>query len=109
MASVYGKNRQVWPFWHWLAVIGLALSLTACGFHLKGTGPNAVAGFESIKFESTGGVRPDILRALKMQLTSSDVKVVDNAAQAEVILRFRRPSTPPRGPVSAAKGMPLPS
>jgi LPS-assembly lipoprotein len=88
MASVYGKNRQAWAFWHWLVVIGLALSLTACGFHLKGTGPNAVAGFESIKFESTGGVRPDILRALKMQLTSTDVKVVDNAAQAEVILRF---------------------
>ncbi len=86
--ELFGRLSQAWMFGAWLTMIALSMSLNGCGFHLKGTGPNAVAGFKSIKFESTDGVRSDILRALTQQLRSTDVKVVDNVAQAEVVLRF---------------------
>lgn len=86
--TVFARFSQAWPFWHWLAVIGLALNLAACGFHLKGTGPNAIAGFKSIQLVETQGVQAEILRALRLQLQASDVKVVEAIGQAEIVLRF---------------------
>ncbi|MDG4811715.1 LPS assembly lipoprotein LptE [Hydrogenovibrio sp. 3SP14C1] len=71
------------------AILGLVLTLTACGFHLKGVGKNAVATFKSIELVNTDGVRADVLRSLEQQLKASNVKIVNNMAEAEIVLSFQ--------------------
>lgn len=72
-----------------VAILSMVFTLTACGFHLKGVGKNAVATFESIQLVNTDGVRADILRSLEQQLKASDVKVVNHMADAQIVLSFQ--------------------
>lgn len=71
------------------AILGLVLTVSACGFHLKGVGKNAVATFKSIELTHTDGVRADVLRSLEQQLKASNVKIVNNMADAEIVLSFQ--------------------
>lgn len=82
------KNNQAWAFLStkWLMLSVLLLALTACGFHLKGMGPNAKASFQSIYLSQTAGVRADVLRTLTQLLKASDVQIVEISKDAELIL-----------------------
>lgn len=66
----------------------LALLLSACGFHLKGMGEAATATYHSIKITQNSGVRTDLAQALNQQFQSMGVKVVDNLADAELVLNL---------------------
>lgn len=66
----------------------VSLGLTACGFHLKGyNGGEAVATFASAKLEADG-TRREVHMALERYLKESDVKVVDNLGDAEIVIRL---------------------
>lgn len=72
-----------------MMALSLSLSLSACGFHLKGMGEAATATYQSIKVTQGPGVRSDITQALTRQLQSMGVKVVDNLGDAEVALNLQ--------------------
>ncbi len=80
------KNNQAWAFLvaKWLFLPMLVASVTACGFHLKGMGPNAKASFQSVYLAQTTGVRAEVLKTFKQLLKASDVKVVDSVSSAEL-------------------------
>ncbi|PLA75079.1 hypothetical protein CYQ88_02285 [Hydrogenovibrio sp. SC-1] len=80
------KNNQAWAFLmaKSLLLSVLVASLMACGFHLKGMGPNAKASFQSVYLAKTTGVRADALKTFMQLLKASDVKVVDSVASAEL-------------------------
>jgi LPS-assembly lipoprotein len=66
-----------------LLVLLLTLALAACGFRLRGT---ADLPFDSVYVPgATGGIALDLARNLR---AGTNVKLVDNAKQAEAILEF---------------------
>jgi len=86
------KNDQAWGFLSpfspgkWISIALLALSVSACGFHLKGMGSNSKPTFKSIYFAQTAGVRADILQTLKQLLKASDVILAQSAQAAALSL-----------------------
>ena len=62
----------------------LMLNITACGWHLRGSGGNTLS-FEHIHV-STSNPRSELVRQLKRQLAASDVTVVENATEADFSL-----------------------
>jgi LPS-assembly lipoprotein len=66
-----------------LLVLLVSLAAAACGFHLRGT---ADLPFNSVYVPgATGGIALDLARNLR---AGTNVKLVDNAKQAEAILEF---------------------
>jgi len=84
------KQPKIYQAWWILGLLSaILLNLSACGFHLKGTGANAVATFKSVQLLDENLVRPDVLRALKQQLKASNVKLVTLMADAEITIQFQ--------------------
>jgi len=64
-------------------VVALLLTLTACGFRLRGT---ANVPFETLYLPgATGGIALDLKRNIQV---GTNAKVVDDAAKAEAVLQF---------------------
>ncbi|MBD3820874.1 MAG: hypothetical protein IE914_01220 [Thiotrichales bacterium] len=70
-------------------LLAATLLLSACGFHLKGMGDAVTATYQSIKVEQDAGVRSDVAQALQQQLQAMGIKVVDNLADAELVLNLQ--------------------
>ena len=65
----------------WLSV----LALTACGFHLRGTGSESIP-FETLYLQDTAA--PSISRELRRAFTSNHVKMVQGSGDAQVSLEL---------------------
>ncbi len=72
-----------------LGLMALVLSLSACGFQLKGYSTAGKAHFNSIKIIETTGVRADFLQVFIQTLQSSGVQIVDTLEQAELVIEFK--------------------
>lgn len=80
------KSSQAWSvlMTKWLLLSVVVVSVSACGFHLKGMGPNAKASFQSIYLAQTTGVRADVLKIFKDLLKASDVQLLNSEQAAEL-------------------------
>ncbi len=64
-----------------LFLLGLCLSLMACGFHLRGQGPNAQLLFKTVQVSGTGAAAQELRKALVLQ---ASVKLVEKDAEAAI-------------------------
>ncbi len=74
-----------------LLLVWLFLTLTACGFHLRGLDANGqirTLAFSSVKIESLGTVDGRLLQQLKQQLQAQGVRLVPSETQAQVLLKL---------------------
>ncbi len=68
------------------ALLSVALLLGACGFHLRG---QASMPFSTLYLEA-GGSNSTLVADLRRSLESNNVKLVDTAEQAELVLNIAR-------------------
>lgn len=68
-----------------IPVLLLTLALTACGFHLRGTGSDSMP-FESLYVQDSGA--PNIARDLKRSFKSSGVRLETTPEQAQASLEL---------------------
>lgn len=73
-----------------VAILVLSISLSACGFHLRGLETNIQADYKSVRLLNVSVVNKDVQRELLRQFASLEVKVVDNIADAELELDFKK-------------------
>lgn len=66
----------------WLALF-VSISLSGCGFHLRGTDARGQLQATHLVLHEQAGVRPAIMRALTRQLEQAGVKVFTSEATAE--------------------------
>lgn len=74
-----------------LLLVWLFLTLTACGFHLRGLDANGQIrplAFSSVKIEPLGTVDGRLLQQLKQQLQAQGVRLVPSETQAQVRLKL---------------------
>ncbi|QKJ65560.1 hypothetical protein HQN60_01735 [Deefgea piscis] len=64
-----------------LVLLGLCLSLMACGFHLRGQGPAAQLNFKTIQVSGGGSAAQELRKAIIVQ---DNVKLVTSDAQVAV-------------------------
>ncbi|MBM9887260.1 MULTISPECIES: LPS-assembly lipoprotein LptE [Deefgea] len=64
-----------------LFLLGLSLSLMACGFHLRGQGPSAQLLFKTVQVSGTGATAQELRKALVLQ---PSVQLVDKQAEATI-------------------------
>ncbi|GEM_PF-1807732 len=67
------------------------LSLSACGFHLRGyteSGEVKPLPFSTLKVDALGSVDSRLLQMLKQQLTAQGVRLVESEADAQAVLRL---------------------
>ena len=63
--------------------------LTGCGFHLRGLDSMGQMQFTTVQLQNVSGVSIEIQKALRRQLRSAGVKLVDSMDQAEVQISFK--------------------
>ncbi|GAB6034001.1 LPS-assembly lipoprotein LptE [Galenea microaerophila] len=72
-------------------VIGLFLTLAACGFHLRGLDQNGQIrplAFSTLKIEATEAVDGRLLQQFKQRLVAQGVQLVASEAQAQAVLKL---------------------
>jgi LPS-assembly lipoprotein len=93
------ENHQAWSVMRGWQFVTMTLMVTllsvtmaglsGCGFHLRGLESMGDIQFKTVKLQTTSGLRPEMLQAIRSQLTQSGVKLVDSlaAAELEIVLR----------------------
>lgn len=72
-------------------VMAMALSvlhLAGCGFHLRGMGNVGQVTFSTVMLVNDSAMRADVRQALRAQLASSGVKVVEKLNEADIAIEF---------------------
>ncbi len=88
MIKSSAKRIQNYQSWYFLGVLFVALTLSGCGFKLKGYNEGVgAASFKSAKVEANGAHR-DVVHSLEFFLKESDVQLVDSMASAELVIRL---------------------
>ncbi|BCN94021.1 hypothetical protein THMIRHAM_18060 [Thiomicrorhabdus immobilis] len=65
----------------------MLLQLSGCGFHLRGLGSTGALPFKSAQIQADSNVREELVLALKRQLNSVQVEVLDNqTAEVQILL-----------------------
>ena len=64
-----------------LFILGLCLSLMACGFHLRGQGPNSQLNFKTVQITGAGVAAQELRKALVMQ---TGVQLVAQNSEAQI-------------------------
>lgn len=64
-----------------LFLLGLCLSLMACGFHLRGQGPNSQLLFKTVQVTGTGATAQELRKALVLQ---PSVQLVEKQGEASI-------------------------
>ncbi len=86
--SYQAWSVSAWQFMSMTLMVSLLIMMTAglsgCGFHLRGLDSVGDTQFKTVKLQSTTGVRPEVLQAIRSQLAQSGVKLVDSLAAAEL-------------------------
>lgn len=83
------KKYQAWYFLGTFTAFLMLLNLSACGFHLKGTGNLSSLNYQTVVLTETAGVRADLLQSLTQQLKASGIKVSDTLADSQLEIRFQ--------------------
>jgi len=65
------------------------LSLSGCGFHLRGLDSVGQSQFKTVQLQNVAGVRSEMLLAIRKQMALSGVEVVDSELKAEVIILLK--------------------
>lgn len=66
--------------------VALVVQLSACGFHLRGTGDVGAIAFSSVELEVQPGVNQDVYRSLKRQIQAQKMTLLDSAADIRIKL-----------------------